>query len=51
MHLPRMEGCTPTTGRIMLRNSYTDQDARDIGAAMEKVARCFAARAAARAPR
>ena len=40
MHLPRIEVELPTTGRIMLRNSYTDQDARDIGAAMEKVAPC-----------
>jgi hypothetical protein len=48
LHLPRIEAELPTTGRVLFRNSYTEQDARDIGAAMEKVARHYAARAGAR---
>jgi perosamine synthetase len=51
LHLPRIEAELPTTGRILFRNSFTEQDARDIGAAMEKVARHYAARAGAPAPR
>jgi dTDP-4-amino-4,6-dideoxygalactose transaminase len=44
LHLPVIERLLPQTGFILFRNSYTEQDAVDIGAAMGKVARQYAAR-------
>lgn len=44
LHLPRVEAGLPKTGYILFRNSYTEEDAHDIAAAMRKVALHFAAR-------
>lgn len=46
LHLPNIERVLPTTGRITLRNTYTEDDAQDIAAAMKKVALSFATRRA-----
>ena len=46
LHLPHIERDLPKTGFILFRNSYTEQDAKDIAAAMRKVALHFAERAA-----
>ena len=43
LHLPVVERLLPHTGFILFRNSYTEQDALDIAAAMRKVARQYAA--------
>jgi perosamine synthetase len=43
LHLPVVERELPKTGSILFRNSYSDQDARDIAAAMRKVALHYAA--------
>ena len=46
LHLPHTERELPKTGFILFRNSYTEQDAKDIAAAMRKVALHFAEQAA-----
>ena len=46
LHLPHIERDLPKTGFILFRNSYTEQDAKDIAAAMRKVALYYAERAA-----
>ena len=46
LHLPHIERDLPKTGFILFRNSYTEQDAKDIAAAMRKVALHYAERAA-----
>ncbi len=38
LHLPHTERVLPRTGFILFRNSFTEQDAKDIAAAMRKVA-------------
>ena len=44
LHLPKIERWLPRTGWIYFRNSYAEEDARDIAAAMRKVALHYAAR-------
>jgi dTDP-4-amino-4,6-dideoxygalactose transaminase len=44
VHLPVIERDLPMTGSIYFRNSYTEQDARDIAAAMKKVSDYYASR-------
>ena len=44
LHLPHIERELPKTGFILFRNSYTEQDAKDIAAAMRKVALHYAGR-------
>ena len=44
LHLPRMEADLPNTGNILFRNSYTEQDARDVATALEKVATHYASK-------
>ena len=46
LHLPHIERELPKTGFILFRNSYTEQDAKDIAAAMRKVALHYAEQAA-----
>ncbi|MDE0077736.1 MAG: DegT/DnrJ/EryC1/StrS family aminotransferase [Caldilineaceae bacterium] len=46
LHLPHTERELPKTGFILFRNSYTEQDAKDIAAAMRKVALHYAEQAA-----
>ena len=46
IHLPHIERELPKTGFILFRNSYTEQDAKDIAAAMRKVALHYAEQAA-----
>ena len=45
IHLPHIERELPKTGFILFRNSYTEEDAKDIAAAMRKVALHYAGRA------
>jgi len=45
LHLPLTERDLPRTGFILFRNSYTEQDAKDIAAAMRKVALHYAEKA------
>ena len=47
VRLPNVESELPKTGFILLRNSYTDDDAHDIAAAMRKVSSYYASRRAA----
>ncbi|MDE0140080.1 MAG: DegT/DnrJ/EryC1/StrS family aminotransferase [Caldilineaceae bacterium] len=46
VHLPHTERELPKTGFILFRNSYSEQDAKDIAAAMRKVALHYAKQAA-----
>ena len=46
VHLPHTERELPKTGFILFRNSYTEKDAKDIAAAMRKVALHYAEQAA-----
>ena len=45
LHLPLTERDLPRTGFILFRNSYTEEDAKDIAAAMRKVALHYAEKA------
>ena len=42
LHLPNIEQYLPTTGTILFRNTYTEEDANDIATAMRKVALHYA---------
>ena len=44
VRLPNVESELPKTGFILFRNSYTDEDAHDIAAAMRKVSSYYAGR-------
>ena len=43
LHLPNIEQYLPTTGTVLFRNTYTEEDANDIATAMRKVALHYAA--------
>jgi len=43
-HLPNIEQYLPTTGTVLFRNTYTEEDANDIATAMRKVALHYAAK-------
>ena len=43
LRLPNIEQHLPTTGTVLFRNTYTEEDANDIGTAMRKVALHYAA--------
>ena len=42
LHLPNIEQYLPTTGTVLFRNTYTEEDANDIATAMRKVALHYA---------
>ena len=42
LHLPNIEQHLPTTGTVLFRNTYTEEDANDIATAMRKVALHYA---------
>ena len=43
LHLPNIERVLPTTGTVLFRNTYTEEDAHDIATAMRKVALHYSA--------
>ena len=44
LHLPNIEQYLPTTGTVLFRNTYTEEDANDIATAMRKVALHYTAK-------